>query len=255
MPNFALALLFATLAAAPESVTTLERAHPIERELTGGDAHSYALLLSAGDFLRVVFDQRGIDVVVTAYGPDQKKFAEVDSPNGDRGPEPVEFVTPVAGTYRFDVRSLEKNAKPGRYEARIEQWLTGEEYAAHLAAIRAADVAASSEIRRIAMPLRATEAGNGFADLEPLGALVGDAHLVALGEATHGARDFFQLKHRLLEFLVERKGFTVFAIEATMPEAFDVNEYVLSGKGDARKALAGLYFWTWNTEEVLDMIE
>ena len=32
---------------------------------------------------------------------------------GDHGPEPVEFVAPVAGTYRFDVRSLEKNAKPG----------------------------------------------------------------------------------------------------------------------------------------------
>lgn len=40
-----------------------------------------------------------------------------------------------------------------------------------------------------------------------------------------------------------------------MPEAFDVNAYVLTGKGDARKALSGLYFWTWNTEEVLELIE
>ena len=30
---------------------------------------------------------------------------------------------------------------------------------------------------------------------------------------------------------------------------------MLEGKGDARSALRGMYFWTWNTEEVLAMIE
>lgn len=39
-----------------------------------------------------------------------------------------------------------------------------------------------------------------------------------------------------------------------MPEAFDIDEYVLTGKGDPAKALAGLYFWTWDTKEVLEMI-
>ena len=39
-----------------------------------------------------------------------------------------------------------------------------------------------------------------------------------------------------------------------MPEAFDVNEFVLTGKGDPARALAGMYFWTWDTEEVLEMI-
>jgi erythromycin esterase-like protein len=28
----------------------------------------------------------------------------------------------------------------------------------------------------------------------------------------------------------------------------------LSGRGDPQRALAGLYFWTWDTEEVLDLI-
>jgi erythromycin esterase len=109
-------------------------------------------------------------------------------------------------------------------------------------------------IRANEIPLRTVEAGHGFADLEPLRATIGAAHVVALGEATHGTREFFQLKHRLLEFLVARMGFNVFAIEATMPEAFDVNDYVLTGRGDPEKALAGLYFWTWDTHEVLDLI-
>ena len=39
-----------------------------------------------------------------------------------------------------------------------------------------------------------------------------------------------------------------------MPEAFDINQYVLTGRGDPQKALAGLYYWTWDTEEVLELI-
>jgi erythromycin esterase len=110
-------------------------------------------------------------------------------------------------------------------------------------------------IRHNAIPLRTVIAGNGFKDLQPLRKLIGSAHLVALGEATHGTREFFQFKHRVLEFLVNEMGFTVFGIEAPMPEAFDINEYVLNGKGDPEKALASLYNWVWNTEEVLDMIK
>jgi erythromycin esterase len=109
-------------------------------------------------------------------------------------------------------------------------------------------------LRANAIPIRTTQAGQGCEDLAPLKSVIGNARVVALGEATHGTREFFQLKHRMLEFLVEEMGFTVFAIEATMPESFDVNRYVLTGEGDPEKALAGLYFWTWDTEEVLGMI-
>ena len=110
-------------------------------------------------------------------------------------------------------------------------------------------------IRRTAIPIATTDPTHGVDDLEPLGSVVGGAHVVGLGEATHGSREFFQLKHRVLEYLVERRGFTVFAIEANYPESLAVDDYVLHGAGDPRQALAGMYFWTWNTEEVLDQIE
>ncbi len=105
------------------------------------------------------------------------------------------------------------------------------------------------------IPLASAEAGKGFDDLAPVGKLIGNARIVALGEATHGTREFFQMKHRFLEYLVGKLGFTVFAIEANQPECRAINDYVLHGKGNAREALAGIYFWTWNTEEVLAMIE
>ena len=47
------------------------------------------------------------------------------------------------------------------------------------------------------------------------------------------------MKHRLTEFLASEMGFTHFAIEANMPEAFRVNEYVLSGRATPKELLAG----------------
>lgn len=106
-----------------------------------------------------------------------------------------------------------------------------------------------------AIAIKTVEAGHGLDDLAPLGKAIGGAHVIALGEATHGTREFFQMKHRMLEYLVEKLGVTTFAIEANEPEARAIDDYVVNGVGDAKTALAGIYFWTWNTEEVLAMIE
>jgi erythromycin esterase len=106
-----------------------------------------------------------------------------------------------------------------------------------------------------AKPLKTVQAESGLEDLSDFGTMVGNAKIIGLGEATHGTREFFLTKHRLLEYLVKEKGFTTFAIEATLPESYAVNDYVLNGEGDAQTVLRNLYFWTWNTQEVLDMIE
>jgi erythromycin esterase len=90
--------------------------------------------------------------------------------------------------------------------------------------------------------------------MSPVGDMVGESRIVALGEATHGTREFFQLKHRIIEYLATQKGFTVFSIEANMPEAYRLNDFVLRGEGDPKKLLKGMRFWTWDTEEVLDLI-
>src|SRR5437868_2335974 len=105
-----------------------------------------------------------------------------------------------------------------------------------------------------AVHLRTPEAGHGFADMQPLKKIIGNARIVSLGEATHGTREFFQLKHRMLEFLSKEMGFTIFSIEANMPEAYRLNDYVLNGTGDPAKLIRDMYFWTWDTQEVLDMV-
>jgi erythromycin esterase len=107
-----------------------------------------------------------------------------------------------------------------------------------------------SNSRRLGSP----DPMRGLDDLAPIRDMIGSSHLVGLGEGTHGTREFFQMKHRIVRFLVEQMGFTVFAIEASSPESDDMNRYVLNGEGDPVTLLSHLYFWTWNTQEVLDML-
>jgi erythromycin esterase len=105
------------------------------------------------------------------------------------------------------------------------------------------------------IPLKTVDPQNSLEDLKPFKTIIGNARIVSMGEATHGTREFFQLKHRLFHFLVEQMGFNVFALEANLPEARFLNSYVLGGNEDARKALDGLYSWPWKTEEVLELVE
>src|SRR5262249_29883955 len=51
-----------------------------------------------------------------------------------------------------------------------------------------------SWLKANALPLASVEPGADFKDLEQLRPLIGDARIVSLGEATHGTREFFQLK-------------------------------------------------------------
>ncbi|HEV3021471.1 MAG TPA: erythromycin esterase family protein, partial [Pirellulales bacterium] len=110
-------------------------------------------------------------------------------------------------------------------------------------------------IKEHTVPIMTAAAESGFDDLLPLKDAIGDARIVSLGESTHGSREIFQMKHRLLEFLAAEMGFTIFSIEANMPESYRLNDYALHGKGDANRLIAGMYFWTWNTREVKDMVE
>ncbi|MEW6734658.1 MAG: tetratricopeptide repeat protein, partial [Acidobacteriota bacterium] len=99
----------------------LEQGNPIERELTGGEIHSYQIKLIAGQFLNVVVEQKGIDIVAVLFSPDGKQLAEIDSPNRAQGPEPVLFITEVTGNHHLEIRSLEKTASAGHYKIKIEE--------------------------------------------------------------------------------------------------------------------------------------
>jgi len=82
-----------------------------------------------------------------------------------------------------------------------------------------------------------------------------NAEVIGLGEATHGTKEFFELKSRVFKYLVQNQNIKLFGIEANFAACYDINKYVLTGEGDAKEALSRNGYWVWQSQEVLDLIE
>ncbi|MHA6794234.1 erythromycin esterase family protein [Pseudonocardia bannensis] len=109
-------------------------------------------------------------------------------------------------------------------------------------------------LRAAAVP---TEDGVPPGDI--LSDLVGDAHFVLIGEASHGTHEFYAARAAMTQQLIEEKGVCAVAIEADWPDAYRVNRYV-QGRGDdriAEEALRGFErfpTWMWRNAAVLEFV-
>src|SRR5262245_51998948 len=61
---------------------------------------------------------------------------------------------------------------------------------------------------RNSVKLLGTDPNTTGRDLEQIETALGSAHLIGVGEATHGTHEFFEMKHRLLRDFVTRLGVT-----------------------------------------------
>jgi erythromycin esterase len=109
-------------------------------------------------------------------------------------------------------------------------------------------------LRQNALTLQAPMPGSGYGDLLPLKPLFEGVKIVGLGESTHGTREFFRCKHRMIEFLVKEMGFTVFALEASFAAGHAINRWLLHGTGNLTAALSGLKYIAWDTHEFLELL-
>jgi erythromycin esterase len=194
---------------ATPDILSLEPTKPIERQLNFRETHSYKIALEMGQFLDAAVNQRGVDVVVRLFAPDGSKVADIDSPNGTEGDEPIAIEVKSTGAYRIDITTLNHNGSgpAGRYEIRVNRIWSAAEYAARLAEERRAQQAVIAELKSRSIAITSVEAGNGFDDLQPLKRVFKDVRIIGLGEETHGTREFFQFKHRMVEFLVKEMDF------------------------------------------------
>lgn len=79
--------------------------------------------------------------------------------------------------------------------------------------------------------------------------------IIALGEATHGNKEFTQLKLQVFKQLVEQQNIRVFALEGDMGGCRKVNDYIQGGKGTAEQAASEIGFAIYHTQEMVDLIE
>lgn len=91
--------------------------------------------------------------------------------------------------------------------------------------------------------------------LAPIGAAIGTTRIVGMGEGSHGTSEFFAFKERLFKYFVLRKNFTIFALEIPWGSALAVDRYIDGAGGTAAQVVAAMKFWTWNTPEVVDLVQ
>ena len=82
-----------------------------------------------------------------------------------------------------------------------------------------------------------------------------EAQIVALGEATHGNKEFQQLRLDVLQVLVEKYGVRAFALEADYGGCEAINRYIHGEGGTAADALSATGFAIYRTEEMENLVE
>lgn len=88
---------------------------------------------------------------------------------------------------------------------------------------------------------------------------VGDAHVVGLGEATHGTHEMYAMRTAITQRLIEEKGFSTIIVEADWPDAYRANRFV-RGSGTDRNAEEALQdfarfpVWMWRNVDVVELL-
>lgn len=229
-------------------IGTLQPTDSVVGQLAGNGEQVYLVSLRQGQYVDVALEHvaAGKPVGFRVFAPDSTWVGAAASWEREAGPPMYTLLAPAAGTYRISL----DGAPAARYGLRLRAH--GNEEAARESQGLAA---AKAWLARSGHTLRRLEAGGDHSDLLPLRDILRGVRVVALGEATHGTREFEQVKHRMLEFLVTRMGYTHFGLEASEEVGAAINQFVLTGEGDRAALLARLAQWHWDAEEIAATVD
>jgi erythromycin esterase len=260
---FATALPVLALEPGPQSPSPLEIGAVVEKTLPAGDAHAYAVKLGRGERVQVVLDRTDAPVYLKVFTMAgvllTKRAARAEGPSDvrrlaayDAAKVTAPFFAEFEAIYRIEIRSVAAEFPdfPTDFPATTYRLTVERSPPEHSAHEQETLAAVESWAKTAAHPLNSITPGARFDDLRPLRTILRAARVVGLGEATHGSREFFQVKHRLLEYLVRELGFTHFAMEIDQGAAEKINAYVVAGTGDAAALLREQGMWQWQTAEV-----
>jgi erythromycin esterase len=131
----------------------------------------------------------------------------------------------------------------------------GQEYGNGVPEFRAPTKGEIEALDKRIVPIKYLEASSGIKDLLPLKNIIGNSSIIALGENSHGSSSIYKLKLRMVKYLVETEGFSIFALESPAVEADRINDYVSFGKGTIEEVIKDLVYPSWQTKEMIDIIQ
>ena len=96
-------------------ITALTLGQTIQREIAGGQKHSFELPCVTGQYYALPVEQRGVDILVRLLDADEKVILEYDADPRITGEENVEFVSERTANCRLTVEPRQKAARRGSY--------------------------------------------------------------------------------------------------------------------------------------------
>jgi CHAT domain-containing protein/Tfp pilus assembly protein PilF len=116
---FLFATLLSLLSLLETHVLVLDR--PLERELAPGKVDTFVVPLKANQYLQLLVEQKGVDVIGSLFNPRGRKLIEVDNPTGSTGTERIMALADIPGQYRLELRTSNGVRNPGRYKISIHE--------------------------------------------------------------------------------------------------------------------------------------
>ena len=94
------------------------------------------------------------------------------------------------------------------------------------------------------------------AEMKPLSAeyIPENIFILSIGEAAHGCKEMQELKLSVFKEMVEKRGFTAFALEADYGECAEINRYIQGGEGSAEEMVQKFAFPIYHTKEMAELI-
>jgi erythromycin esterase len=233
-----------------------------EVALEPGQAHTYSVKLERGDTALIVIRQIGVDVVVEVNSPEGTMIDSIDSPTGRNGDEIAEVEAAESGNYSIRVRPYDSKEPAGRYHLHFASLHNSRQSAQ---AIESAKQWLHSNSSGISVWGTITTS----LDLKTFDQLAERVHILGIGEATHGSREFGDLRLSLTQRLIERNGYRIVAIEASESRLLSLAPYI-RGEGQRTREVTQLmetgwigrrtqrelveYVRAWNTKHPNDLI-
>lgn len=109
------------------------------------------------------------------------------------------------------------------------------------------------EIVRLAKPIHSDN------DLRELAKSISGVRVVMLGESTHGTQEFYDIRKRISQILIEEHGFNFIAVEGDWPDCYEINRYIqgkfTNGIHSVLSSFQRWPTWMWANDSVLELAE
>jgi erythromycin esterase len=79
--------------------------------------------------------------------------------------------------------------------------------------------------------------------------------IVALGESTHGTKEFFTMRNRIILYLIDSLNFSIVLFENNFSATHEVNSLLTNPGYDSRAILDSLFIRVYQTSEMSDLLD